>query len=120
MPLAVLLADDHEFIRQSIKSLLHTDPDIRVVAEASTLREAMRLAKEFLPDVVVLDLHMGDEAGIDPIEVKAAFAGMRLVVVSIWDVEETKVLAAAYGAAATVDKASLGKVLMSAVRPKPQ
>lgn len=118
MPLAVLLADDHDFVRRAIKSLLEADPEIRVMAEAVTLREAMRLAGELKPDVIVLDLHMGDEEQFDSAEVKAAFAGARLIAVSIWDDDETKILANSYGAIATVDKTSLSRLLMSVVKPK--
>ncbi len=118
MPLAVLLADDHEFVRRAMKSLLETDPEVRVVAEAATLRETIQRAAEFKPDVVVLDLHMGDENQFDSEDVKAAFAGSRLVAVSIWDEEETKLLARSYGAAATVDKANLSRALLSAVKPQ--
>jgi len=116
MPLAVLLADDHDFVRRSIKSLLESDPEIRVVAEAVNFREAMQKAAELKPDVVVLDLHMGDENQFEPAEVKAAFAGVRLMAVSIWDDEETKFLAQSYGAAATVDKTNLARVLIPVVK----
>jgi two-component system response regulator DevR len=116
MPLAVLLADDHDFVRRSIKSLLETDPEIRVVAEAVTLREAILKAAELKPDVVVLDLHMGDENQFEPAEVKVAFEPVRLIAVSIWDDDETKFLANSYGAAATVDKTNLSRALIAAVK----
>jgi CheY-like chemotaxis protein len=92
MPLAVLLADDHDFIRRSIKSLLETDPEIRVVAEASNFSEAMQRTAEFKPDVIVLDLHMGTNE-FDASEIRAAFAGRRLIAITAWNDEESGVLA---------------------------
>jgi len=116
MPLAVLLADDHDFVRRSIKSLLEADPEIRIVAEAASLREAMRLVHELSPDVVVLDLHMGDEDQFNLPEVKAAFANTRLIAISIWTDEPTRFLAESYGAAAMVDKLNISRLLIQEIK----
>ncbi|HTL67274.1 MAG TPA: response regulator transcription factor [Lacunisphaera sp.] len=56
--ITVLLADDHTVVRQGLRSLLATEPDIEVVAEAETGRQAVQLARKFLPDVVVMDIAM--------------------------------------------------------------
>jgi DNA-binding NarL/FixJ family response regulator len=54
----VLLADDHALVRQGMAEMLSTDPGIEVVAEAANGREAVDLAREQRPDVVVLDVEM--------------------------------------------------------------
>jgi len=114
MPLAVLLADDHGFVRHSIKSLLESDPEIRVVAEAASFREAMQKAAELKPDVVVLDLHMGET--FDPAEIKTAFAGTRLIATSAWEDEENGILAESYGATVLLDKINLAQSLIPVIK----
>ncbi len=54
----VLLADDHTMFRQGLKEMLTTDEDVEVVAEADNGREAIALARELRPDVVILDVEM--------------------------------------------------------------
>ena len=64
MPIQVLLADDHQIMRQGLKSLLERE-GFRVVAEAADGREALRLAETSHPDVVILDLAMPGLNGVD-------------------------------------------------------
>ncbi len=63
-PIRVLLADDHDILRQGLKLLLGREPDIQVVGEARTGREAIALAQELAPDVVVMDITMPDIDGL--------------------------------------------------------
>jgi len=64
-PIAVLVADDHEAVRESVCRLLQASEDIRVVAEARDGREALQLAQQLRPDVVVLDISMPEMNGMD-------------------------------------------------------
>ncbi len=61
----VLLVDDHELIRIGIKRLLQDVTGIKVVGEASTGEEAIRLAKELIPDVVLMDVQMPGIGGLE-------------------------------------------------------
>jgi DNA-binding NarL/FixJ family response regulator len=63
--ITILLADDHCILRDGLRSLLRAEPDFRVVAEAADGREAVRLAAELSPDVVVMDLSMPHLNGIE-------------------------------------------------------
>jgi len=65
MPIQVLIADDHVFYREGVRSLLSTLPEITVVGEASTGDEAVSLARELKPDVILMDLKMPGMNGID-------------------------------------------------------
>jgi len=56
--LRILIVDDHPFVREGLKRLFHEQPDMLVVGEAGDGREALRLAKERLPDVAVVDIWM--------------------------------------------------------------
>ena len=63
--ITVILADDHEILRQGLHSLLNKERDIHVVAEADTGHEAVVLTKKHKPDVVVMDISMPDLNGIE-------------------------------------------------------
>ena len=61
----ILIADDHSIVRTGLRSLLEHQGHFKVVAEASTGEEAIRLAKEHRPDVAVLDIRMPGVSGIE-------------------------------------------------------
>lgn len=63
--LKILLVDDHEVVRLGLKSLLSHYPKFEVVAEAGNADEAIRLAEEFKPDVVVMDIRLPGKSGIE-------------------------------------------------------
>lgn len=65
MTIRVLLADDHNIVREGLRSLLEKEPDIEVVAMADNGRTAVRLAGELKPDVAVLDIAMPEMNGIE-------------------------------------------------------
>jgi len=62
--LRVLLVDDHEVVRLGLEALLHSQPGITVVAEASTAEEAIRAAERHRPDLVLMDIRLPGESGI--------------------------------------------------------
>ena len=59
-PITVMIVDDHEMVRRGACSYLEAQADISVVAQASTGDEAVRLAQEFVPNVVLMDLVIPD------------------------------------------------------------
>ena len=64
-PLRVLIADDHPLFRDGMRGLLATKPDIEVVGEATTGEEAVKLAGELEPDVILMDIKMPGVSGIE-------------------------------------------------------
>jgi DNA-binding NarL/FixJ family response regulator len=64
MPLRIIIADDHEVVRQGIRAVLQSQPDWEVCAEASNGREAIQKAEELRPDIVVLDVAMPEVNGL--------------------------------------------------------
>jgi len=61
----ILLVDDHTVVRQGLRVLLEAEPDITIVAEADTGRQAVQLARKHLPDVVVMDIAMPTLNGLE-------------------------------------------------------
>lgn len=61
----ILIADDHKITRQGLRSLLESDRELEVVAEAQNGREAVELAKQCSPDVVIIDVSMPDLNGVE-------------------------------------------------------
>ena len=65
MGLRVLLVDDHEVVRVGVGALIDRQPEMEVVGEAGTVREAVEQAKKLAPDVVVLDVRLPGGTGLD-------------------------------------------------------
>ncbi len=61
----ILIVDDHQVVRQGIRSLLDLEPDLSVIAEASSGEEALKLVRSHKPDIVLLDLRMADMSGVE-------------------------------------------------------
>ena len=82
-PVRVLIADDHRLVREALRALLRTQPDVQVVAEAEDGRSAVGLAASMSPDVVVMDINMPDLNGIEATrKVRAGGAGPKVIALS--------------------------------------
>jgi NarL family two-component system response regulator LiaR len=64
-PITVMIVDDHEMVRNGAKGYLEVQPEIAVIAEAESGTDAVRLAREYVPDVVLMDLVMPDMDGVE-------------------------------------------------------
>jgi two-component system response regulator DesR len=116
MKISVLLADDSEVVRRVIADILKIDPEIELVAECVSFAQTMEIAARLRPQVIILDVHMGDERAVTPAQLKSGFVGSRLLAISIWKDEETRVLAESIGAVALLDKTKLVYELIPAIR----
>ena len=84
MAIRIILADDHKLMRQGLSSLLEQQPDIKVVAEADTGREAVQMSEKLQPDVVVMDVSMPDLNGIDATkQIVSRTPGTRVIALSM-------------------------------------
>ena len=84
MSIKALLVDDHGIIRQGLRSLLSKEPDIEVIAEAEDGRKAVALVREFLPDIVIMDITMPNLNGVEATKkITAEFPGTKVVALSI-------------------------------------
>ena len=68
MPIKVLFVDDHEMVRIGISSYLSTQPDIEVVGEGQSGKDAIEKAHELKPDLILMDLLMDDMDGVEATE----------------------------------------------------
>jgi DNA-binding NarL/FixJ family response regulator len=87
--LRVMLVDDHALVREGIRHVLTATPGIEVVAEAGDATEALRLAQETRPDVVVQDLSLPGASGLDlTTRLKAVLPAVRVLILSVHDHQE--------------------------------
>lgn len=101
----VFIVDDHPIVRLGLKQLLQTDPQLRVCGEAEGIEDAMTQLDQARPDVMLVDLAMNDESGLDLIRrVHEHWVGIRIIVVSSFDAVTTAPLAFEAGAVGYVNK----------------
>lgn len=113
----VLLADDHAIVRRGLRSLLETEPGVKVVGEAADGLEAVRLATAHTPDVVVLDIGMPLMNGIEvAARLRALTPAPRVIVLSMHTDESYILRALAAGAQAYLLKDSTDEELLPALR----
>ena len=113
----VLLADDHRIVREGLKSLLQTQPDLEVVAEASDGRQAVEMARDLTPDVVVMDVAMPQLNGIEATrQIAADEPGMKVVALSMHSDRRFVSEALKAGASGYVLKDGAFDELISAIR----
>jgi NarL family two-component system response regulator YdfI len=113
----VLIADDHPVVREGLRSIMETAPDLTLVGEASDGVEAVRLASELSPDVVLMDLRMPGLGGIEAIEqIKARDPRVGIVILTTYDDDELIVRGLRAGARGYLLKDTSREVLFNAIR----
>ncbi|HBB73201.1 MAG TPA: DNA-binding response regulator [Planctomycetaceae bacterium] len=123
MAISVLIADDHDVIRSGVEVLLESS-HFRVVASAANVAQLVRLARKHKPDVLLLDVRLGDEDGLDAIRrVRSAAPKTRIVIFSAFDNPTYVARAVAAGAndylLKTADRDTLLAALDNAVADGP-
>jgi DNA-binding NarL/FixJ family response regulator len=112
-----MLVDDHEVVRSGVKSLLHATDDISVVAEASTVAEAIRFAEASKPDVIVMDVRLADGSGIEATrEIRAARPETQVLMLTSFADDEALFASIMAGAAGYVLKQIRTGELVRAIR----
>jgi DNA-binding NarL/FixJ family response regulator len=113
----VLLADDHEAVREGLRALLNGQPDMEVAGEASNGREAVRQARLLRPHVVVMDMAMPILAGVGAtVRIRSACPGTRILMLSMHSTPEHVFRALHAGASGYVLKGSAGSEVADAIR----
>lgn len=116
MTLTLLLADDHQIVRQGLRAILEVEPDLTLVGEAAKGEEAVQLVEKLQPDVLVLDLMLPDVNGLEVTRrVSAKSPRTRIVILSMHANEAYIVEALRAGATAYVLKESSATELVQAI-----
>jgi len=116
-PIRVVLADDHQLFRESVKRLLETDADISVIGEASNGRDAVRLVARLKPDILLLDLNMPEMPGLAVLRELAGTATPVRTLLLVADAEDSEVVdALELGASGVVMKHSATELLFRSLR----
>jgi NarL family two-component system response regulator LiaR len=115
--LKLLLVDDHIVFREGIGALLNMEDDMQVVGEASRGEEALRLAAELQPDVILLDIAMPDMDGVEICQrLKRSLPNAAVLVLSAFDTEEAVTAALTAGASGYVVKTISHQRLVEGIR----
>jgi DNA-binding NarL/FixJ family response regulator len=115
----VVLADDQELIRAGLRLMVDSAPDLTVVAEAATGRQAIRLARQERADVVLMDIRMPDLDGLAAtrqITADESLAGVKVLILTTFEVDEYVFEALRAGASGFLGKGSRPDVLIEAIR----
>ena len=84
MNIRILLADDHQILREGLRSLIEQHPDLEVVAQAEDGRTAVRLAREYQPDLAIMDIGMPELNGMEAArQIVGRIPGIRVIALSI-------------------------------------
>jgi DNA-binding NarL/FixJ family response regulator len=113
----ILIVDDHFTARIGLKVPINGEPDLTVIAEASTGREAVALYRQHLPDVIILDYRLPDQTGVEALEeIRKEFPNARALLLTVFDGEEDIYRAASAGARGYLTKSVGREELLRAIR----
>jgi two-component system, NarL family, response regulator NreC len=117
MTIRLLLVDDHAVVRSGLKMLLSNETDLEIIGEAGTAAEALTLAHELKPDVVLMDIGLPDKSGIEATrDIKAQIPKVAIVALTIHEDEEYFFKMLEAGASGYVPKRAAPEELQTAIR----
>jgi two-component system, NarL family, response regulator LiaR len=113
----VLIVDDHSIVRKGLRMLISGEPDMEVLGEASNGIDAVALACQLRPDVILMDLMMPRMDGIQAIrEIQKTGATVRILVLSSYSDDDKVILAIKAGAAGYLLKDALTDEILTGIR----
>jgi len=116
MPIRILIADDHGVLRAGLRVLLDAEPELEVVGEATNGEEALNLAMDKRPNVVLLDISMPGPGGIEVTRrLAAALPSARVLILTIHEDEALLREAMRAGAAGYITKRAIEPELINAI-----
>src|SRR5882672_5483946 len=112
----ILIADDHELVRQGMRAIFQSEPNWVVCGEATTGRQALAMTLESRPDLVVLDVALPEMNGIEVTRQIRSASPVAVLIVTMHDSDQVVQDAMEAGANGIVLKAEAGRTLADAVR----
>lgn len=115
-PVRVLIVDDHEVVRVGLRTLLSRGESITVIGEASTVAEAIERTRELMPDVVLLDVRLGEGSGFEACrEIQKLDRDVRVLILTSFADDNIVVEAISAGADGYLLKEANREVLVDAI-----
>ena len=113
----ILIADDHALVRSGLHSILEMEPDLAVIGEAEDGHQALALAQEMLPDIVLMDIKMGDWDGVTATRrIRSSVPSTRVIVLTNHDQDELVFSSIRAGASGYLLKEVTSAQLANAIR----
>lgn len=113
----ILIADDHAVVREGLRTLIGTEPGMEIVGEATDGAEAVHMAIELKPDIILLDMAMPYKSGLEAIqEIKAEDPGAHILVLTSFSEDDMVFPAIRSGALGYLLKNASPLALLSAIR----
>jgi DNA-binding NarL/FixJ family response regulator len=115
--ITLFIVDDHPIVHDGIAAILRAEPDIRIAGSASSVEQALTQIASAPPDIVLLDLRLPGEDGLDGLtRMLRTHASLRVIMFTAHDADEYVFAAIKAGAKGYVLKGSPGRELVSAIR----
>lgn len=116
LPIRLMLVDDHEVVREGLRTLLDRRANMTVVAEAGTVAQAIEVARSEEPDIVIMDVRLPDGSGVEACrEIRSERPETRLIMLTSYADEEAILASIMAGASAYLLKQTRGQQLAEAV-----
>jgi two-component system, NarL family, response regulator LiaR len=115
--ISIMLADDHPFIRQALKILMESEPDMKIIAEASNGQEAVEFATKLRPNVVIMDIGMPVMNGLEATrQIKEKCPDVAILVLTVFTDNQHVLGILNAGAAGYLTKEVFGEEVIRAIR----
>lgn len=116
-PITILLVDDHKVLRDGLRALLESEPDLKVIADVGSGGDGIEAARRWQPDVIVMDLGLPDMSGLEAIRtIRQENSTSRIIVLSMHSRREFVLPAIEAGCDGYMPKSSTHTSLLQAIR----
>jgi DNA-binding NarL/FixJ family response regulator len=113
----IVIADDHELIREGIRKIIRPQKDIQIVADAADLAQTMQMTSEHAPDMLILDISLPECDGLEGLEeVRRRFPHIPVLILSMYAEERFAIRALKAGASGYITKGMAAEELIKAIR----
>ena len=113
----IVIADDHELIREGIKKIIRSSRDMKIVGEAGDIAQAIELLARHTPDLAILDISLPGHDGLEGLaEVRRRFPGVPVLILSMYPEERYAIRALKTGASGYITKSMAAEELPKAIR----
>lgn len=115
-PIRILLVDDHTLFRRGLAGILTEQPDFIIVGEAANGQDAIELTRHYLPDVILMDIHMPRRTGVEAVKTLKKELSTRIIMLTVSNEDDDLLAALAAGADGYLLKSTEPEELCWAIR----